>query len=452
MFRKSLMAATIAALCSTGAWAAVSADEAKQLGTTLTAVGAEKAANKDGTIPEYTGAQLPTPAGFEKGGGLRPDPFAGEKPRLVITGKDLAANADKLTAGTQELLKRYPTMRIDVYPTHRPVVLPKRILDNTAKNATGAKLVEDGIGMENALAGIPFPIPKNGNEAIWNHQFRYQGVASKNKYDVWNVDSAGVPTLATTGEIFQEYPIFDPKKTDATKATDTYIQVKLFYSAPARRNGEALMVKDYVQALAQPRRAWQYLPGQRRVKLAPDIAYDTPNPGGAGLSTYDDAFIFNGALDRYDFKLVGKKEMYVPYNNYKLRNVKTAGEATTPNFVNPDQVRWELHRVWVVEATLKAGKRHIYAKRTFYLDEDSWAALASDEYDARGQLFVSGLSFMTYMYDVQATNTDLHMFYNFTTGAYSLTGMNGMYYGTKYVDMAPEIQWSPETLAGSGIR
>jgi hypothetical protein len=453
MFRKSLMAVAITSLCANGAWAAVTADEAKQLGTTLTAVGAEKAGNKDGTIPEFTGVLAPAPAGFDKNSGIRPDPYAGEKPRLVITPKDAAANADKLTVGTQELLKRYPTMRVDVYPTHRPVVLPKRILDNTAKNATAAKTVEDGLGMENALPGIPFPIPKTGNEAIWNHQFRYQGSALKTKYDTWNVDSAGVPTLATTGEIFQEFPVFFPAKTDTAKPTDIYIQVKVYYSAPARRNGESLMVKDSVNPLVQPRRGWQYLPGQRRVKLAPDIAYDTPNPGQAGLATYDDAFLYNGALDRYDFKLIGKKEMYVPYNNYRMRNSKDPAELTKAAHLNPDFFRWELHRVWVVEATLKPGKRHIYAKRTFYLDEDSWAVLATDQYDARGQLFVSGLSFMAFMYDVQTTNTDAFVHYNFTVGAYSVVGAaNGLYYGTKYIDILPEIQWSPETLAGAGIR
>ena len=36
------------------------------------------------------------------------------------------------------------------------------------------------------------------------------------------------------------------------------------------------------------------------MKLAPDIAYDTPNPGTTGTATYDDAFVFNGAIDRYD--------------------------------------------------------------------------------------------------------------------------------------------------------
>ena len=454
MFRKSLIAVAVASFCTASAWAAVSADEAKQLGTTLTAVGAEKAGNKEGTIPEHSGVLVPLPAGWEKerGPGIRPDPYANEKPRLVITGKELAAHADKLTAGTQELLKRYPTTRVDVYPTHRNAVFPKRILDNTAKNATGAKTIDDGVAMENVLPGYPFPMAKTGNEAIWNHNLRYTGIAQNAKFDTWNVDSAGVPTLATTGQIYYEYPLFNPAKTDMAKPNDNYLMIKLFYLGPARRAGEGLLVKDAVNPLVQPRRAWQYLPGQRRVKLAPDIAYDTPNPGNAGLATYDDAFVYNGAQDRYDFKLVGKKEMYVPYNNYRLRRVKDAAEANKPNHVNPDLVRWELHRVWVVEATLKPGKRHIYAKRTFYLDEDTWVALASDQYDARGQLFVSALSFMVFLPDVQGIDAGNHMFYNFTVGGYSLTGMSGPDYGNILTDAAPELQWAPETLAGAGVR
>ena len=109
MFRKTLIVAALATLAAPVTWASVSADEAKQLGTTLTPVGAEKAGNKDGTIPEYTGGLTTPPAGFQKGSNKRPDPFADEKPRLVITGKDMAAQADKLTEGTKELLKRYPT-------------------------------------------------------------------------------------------------------------------------------------------------------------------------------------------------------------------------------------------------------------------------------------------------------------------------------------------------------
>jgi Protein of unknown function (DUF1329) len=454
MFRKSIIVAALASLCAPAAWAAVSADEAKQLGTTLTPVGAEKAGNKEGTIPEWTGGMTTPPATYQKGSGIRPDPFTSEKPRLVIDSKNAAQNADKLTEGTKELLKRFPTtMRLDVYPTHRTVAFPKKITDNVAKNAIGAKSVNGGLGVEGMLPGLPFPIPKTGNEAMLNHLMRYTTAATKQRYDNWNVDSSGVPTLATSGDLFSEFPLFDPKRADVPpKESDVYYKVKVYYTGPARRAGEALEVMDAVNPTVQPRKAWQYLPGQRRVKLAPDLAYDTPNAGTAGTSTYDDAFVFNGAMDRFDFKLVGKKEMYVPYNGYRLYYAKPSVAPAKPNHVDPDFVRWELHRVWVVEATLKPGARHIYSKRVFYLDEDSWVALAADQYDLAGKLYRSTVGNMTFNYDVSAVNNENYTFYDFISGAYSLVGGVGNYDGLRFIEPLPEIQWSPEALAGAGVR
>jgi hypothetical protein len=452
MFRRTLMALAIATLAAP-ALAAVSAEEAKQLGTTLTAVGAEKAGNADGTIPAYTGGIAP-PASYEKGSTFRTDPYAAEKPRLVITGKDMGAQADKLTEGTKELLKRYPTMRVDVYPTHRTVGFPQRVLDNTLKNATGAKTIEDGVALENVLAGYPFPIPKTGSEAIWNHLLRYSGLGYDGpRYENWNVDSAGVPALAVRGDAYWAWPIYDPKRTGVISATEPFWYNKLLYVGPARRNGEALLLIDFVNPLKQPRKAWQYLPGQRRVRLAPDLAYDTPNPGAAGAGTYDDVSVFNGAIDRYDWKLLGKKEMYVPYSSYRLTYHKVAADITKPNHINPDLVRWELHRVWVVEATLKPGKRHIYAKRRFYLDEDSWLAVASDQYDANGQLYRSSFAYQSYSYDVQAPFGDTFAIYDFSSGAYNITGLFGPNRGLKYMTELPkESAWAPDALAGSGLR
>ena len=195
------------------AHAAVTADEAKALGTTLTAIGAEKAGNKDGTIPEYTGGMTTPPAGFKAGDGIRPNPFASEKPRLQIDAKNMAQHADKLTEGTKALLKRYPTFRVDVYPTQRTVAFPKWVLDNTAKNAVKAKTNNDGRSMEGAHAGFPFPIPKDGYEAMWNHLVRFNGQAYEAKYRNLNVDASGRATLATEGISNQEYPFWDNSKT-----------------------------------------------------------------------------------------------------------------------------------------------------------------------------------------------------------------------------------------------
>jgi len=453
MIRKTLIAAMLAVV-SAGAVAAVSPEEAAQLGKTLTPVGAEKAGNKEGTIPAWNGGLTTPPAGFTPGESKLPDPFASDKPRLVITGQNADQYQGQLTAITYALLKRYPTMRVDVYPTHRPVFYPKIIQENTAKNAVQAKSVEDGLGFDNALPGFPFPIPKSGSEAIWNHLMRYQGVALWVKYDSYNIDAAGTATLSTTGTSYQEWPLVAPgNHAKVVKANDAFWRIRQDYSGPARRAGEALLLIDHVNPLAQPRKAWQYLPGQRRVKLAPDISHDTPNPGVAGALTYDDGFVFNGALDRFDFKLVGKREMLVPYNTYKAVYFPGGKQnLTKPNHFNPDLLRWELHRVWVVEATLKPGKRHIYHKRTFYLDEDSWVALASDSYDARSQLYRGVFSLAAFAYDQQAMPTVLQVGYDLVGGLYTVLGTVGLHQGIKFREPFPARDWTPDALAGAGIR
>jgi hypothetical protein len=453
MIRKTLFAATLAVL-SASAMAAATPDEVAQLGKTLTPLGAEKAGNKDGTIPEWTGGLTTIPAGFKPGSGVRPDPFGSDKPRLVITGQNADQHKDKLTALTYALLKRFPTFRVDVYPTHRPVTYPKAILDNTAKNAAQAKTGNGGLSVENALPGIPFPIPKSGNEVMWNHLLRYNGVATICKYDSYNIDSSGTATLSTSGISYREWPLYKKENLNTVlKGSDIYAMTKQEYTGPARRAGEALLVHDYVDPIANPRKAWQYLPGQRRVKMAPEVAYDTPNPGVAGALTYDDAFVFNGALDRFDWKIVGKREMYIPYNAYKaLYAVPNKEAGTTPNFFSPDLMRFELHRVWVVEATLKPGKRHVYHKRTFYVDEDSWLAVASDEYDARGQLYRGILAPTAFAYDAQAMGVSLHAGYDLVAGIWLSQGLCGLYYGIKYQDPFPARDWQPDSLAGAGIR
>ncbi|MGJ7509839.1 DUF1329 domain-containing protein [Variovorax sp. GT1P44] len=444
----SLIAGVVAATASLAAQAAITADEAKTLGTTLTPVGAEKAGNKDGTIPAYDGGLKTAPAGFKAGDGVRPDPYANEKPRLVIDAKNMAQYADKLTDGTKALLEKYPSFRVDVYPTHRTVAFPKFVTDNTAANAVQAKTTNDGRSIEGAHAGFPFPIPKNGYEAMWNHLVRFNGQSYEAKYRNLNVDAGGHPALATEGLSVQDFPFWDPSKATA----DTYWRIKLTYTGPARRAGEALMIVDPLDIGNKDRRAWMYLPGQRRVKVAPDLSFDTPNPGTAGATTFDDTFIFNGSMDRFDFKLLGKKEMFVPYNDYAAVYQSKQDDLLKPNHLNPDLVRWELHRVWAVEATLRDGKRHVYSKRTFYLDEDSWAALASDNYDARGQLYRSGFAYMTPSYDLPAPYTDMFGHYDFASRVYSLTGYIAETGGLRHTKALADREWTADSLAGSGIR
>ena len=421
------------------AQASVSSQEAAQLGTNLTLVGAEKAGNADGSIPPYNGGLTTAPASFKAGDSMRPDPYANEKPLLVINGRNVDQYKDLLSATTVALAKRFPGYRIDVYPTHRTAALPQKVLNNSRHNAIDAKSLEGGLAIDNVLPGVPFPIPKSGAEAMWNFLLRYQGVNIHSKYDSWNVDSAGVASLAITGEAFISFPIYEHLSKPFNNS-DIYHQMKLSYTGPARRAGESIMLKNATNPLHFPGRAWQYMPAQRRVKQISVLAYDTPNPGTAR------------ALELYDWTLVGTQEMIVPYNTYKLTYARDAKSLTTPNYISPDFVRWEKHRVYVVEGNLKSGSKHIYQKRRFYLDEDSWAALASDQYDASGQLYRGSFAFLSQSYDQQVPDATPFMTYDLSRGSYNINGVVGPHGGIRYIEPLSTAQWVPESMAGAGVR
>ena len=421
------------------AQASVSSQEAAQLGTNLTLVGAEKAGNADGSIPPYSGGLITAPSSFKAGDTMRPDPYADEKPLLVINGKNVDQYKSLLSATSVALAKRFPGYRIDVYPTHRTAALPQSVLNNSRRNAADAQSLEGGLAIDNVLPGVPFPIPKSGAEAMWNFLLRYQGVNIHSKYDSWNVDSAGVASLAITGEAFISFPIYE-NLSKPFNNSDIYHQMKLSYTGPARRAGESIMLKNATNPLHFPGRAWQYLPAQRRVKQISVLAYDTPNPGTAR------------ALELYDWTLVGKQEMIVPYNTYKLTYARDAKSLTTPNYLSPDFVRWEKHRVYVVEGNLKSGSKHIYQKRRFYLDEDSWAALASDQYDASGQLYRGSFAFLSQSYDQQVPDATPFMTYDLSRGSYNINGVVGPHGGIRYIEPLSTAQWVPESMAGAGVR
>jgi hypothetical protein len=442
------VAALLALAPAAGARGGLSEEEARQLGTTLTEVGAERAANADGSIPEYTGGLTRAPAGFVPGSGRRPDPFAGEAPLFSIDAASLERYASRLTEGTKALMRKYPGFRIDVYPTHRTVAFPDFVTRNTVASATAARTTNGGLSLTGVRAAYPFPIPKTGYEAMWNHLVRFTAVCDRRRIFAWYVEPSGRAILSSSAHLLEDYPYWDAERPD----TNTYFRLRISYDGPPRRAGEALMLVDPVDYVQRGRRGWQYLPGQRRVRLAPDLAYDTPNSATAGAQTFDDALLFNGKMDRFDFTLLGKREVYVPYNVYRAVYESTPEELLKPRFLDPDHVRWELHRVWVVEAKLKPGKRHVYARRVFYLDEDSWAALTSDQYDSRGQLYRVGMAFMAPSYDVPAPWADPFLHYDLVSGAYAINGWPGTRGWLRHVRCEGENEWSPDALAGAGVR
>jgi hypothetical protein len=396
LIAKHILATAALLACAATAQAAVSADEAAKLKTTLTPMGAEKAGNKDGSIPPWEGGMAKATPGY-KNGDTRPDLFPGEKPTLSISAKNMAPYADKLSDGVQALMKKYPDFHIEVYPTHRTAAAPQSVYDNSFKNATRAKTTEGGYGMEGAFGGVPFPIAKDGYEAMWNQRTAWRGGNVSLPMRVWVVTADGRRAMVSGGTQTLRQGFYD-KDSNLEKFDGYYQFGKFVANAPGSKAGEAILALDGVSEAA-PRGLWQYLVGQRRVRKAPSVAYDTPDSVTSGIGLFDEAFTLFGPIDKHELKLVGKREMYIPYNNNRAAAAKVE-DLVTPNTLNPAQVRWELHRVWEVEATLAAGKRHVVPKRKYYIDEDSWQTALFDGWDAKGQLWRTNFALMLTAPDV----------------------------------------------------
>jgi Protein of unknown function (DUF1329) len=452
-----LAAASMVALYGAGALAAVSADDAKQLGTTLTVFGAEKAGSADGTIPEYTGGLTKPPADFDAKSGRWPDPFKGEKPVFSVTASNMAQYAEQLTPGVQALLKRFPDYRVDVYPTHRTMHYPQWVIDNTLKNATSAKLVGkvEGDAVDGAFGGVPFPIPKSGYEAMWNAVLSYQRaqVSGKN-VGAYLVDSSGGRTELPVADFVEYRPYWDQSLAGKFKGP-IFDQLWVQLQTPPTTAGTTVLASYSINFDQTDQTSWAYFPSQRRTRMAPDYKYDTPAATYGGVLFYDEINLFRGRMDRFDFKLLGKKEMVIPYNNYRLSQLPT-DDVYGSQHLKPDAVRWEKHRVWVVEATLKADARHAYSKRVFYIDEDDWGLAEADGYGQDGKLWRVGLDYPFSIYDEGGgTNRVGFGFYDLQKGNYFYTGTTGPN-GPERQTVADKLEkpnlFTPAGMAGTGLR
>lgn len=386
-----------------------------RLGKDLTPNGAVMAGNKEGTIPAWTGGMTKPPAGWKPENGYV-DPFANEKPLFVITAQNAEQHKDRLSAGLMAMLKKYPSFNISVYPTHRTFANPKAVYDATKAQAINVK--NDGLSIKNYnLPGTPFPIPKNGIEAMYNHHNRWYG-GFKRCTDWLPVRGNGEYYRVGFCEDTIQGQNFD-------KPQPNHLFTFLaHYDAPATLVGTVYLVHDVLDHTVSGRQAWIYNAGQRRVRRAPDLAYDNIDDGSEGMGTTDDYYGYQGAMDRYEFKLLGKKEMYIPYNAYKLNdpNLKYK-DMVDKGHLKSDLFRYELHRVWVVEATLKPGMSHVIAKRTFYLDEDSNIIAMTDGYDGRGNLWRAYLYPLVQAYDVPLMFASPYINYDLSNGSYLVRGL-----------------------------
>lgn len=455
------------------ALAKVSPEEAAQLGITgtpLTPMGAIRAGNAEGTIPEWTGGLAEPPPGYVPGGDYV-DPYADDKILFTIDASNYQQYEDKLSPGSIALMKKYPTYKMNIYPTRRSGAYARQIYEDSIWNATNTEFCaehkDDELRWDRCMhpavhrAGIVFPIPKNGAELMWNRLNAY-----------W-----GGKTFKSVGLGFNAYA-------DGTYAVNVF---KNTWAFPIWMTAEELPDHPYYhrfgqanlcrgqEVLAPPRSAGQifggctfmemtdfdgyiYIPGQRRVRKAPELGfYDSPATGADGLRTADSFFGFATLASEEEWYNYGdpvKQELFITYNNFPMAKPGlTLDDLVRPGHVNPDLVRYELHRVWVQTGDLKPGFRHIGPKRLAYADEDTWTTGNAVMWDAKGEMWRVTETFLFPFYEVPLTQFwgDSHM--DLLSGRYSATdafyqmGM-AMGLGTSYPKFNVEVNPSDFTPAG----
>lgn len=433
--------------------AAVSVQQAERLKSELTPLGAERAGNGS-DIPEWRGGVSAPTLDYKKPGQHHSNPYPKDKPLFIITADNVESHKEFLTEGQLALFKTYPdTFKMPIYKTRRSAAAPEWIYENTYKNAIRAELNQNGAGLRYAYGGIPFPLAKNGLEAIWNHITRWRGVFFSRRSSEVAVQKDGGFSLVTV----QQDILFNYYNPDAT--IDDLNNILFYYlsftKAPARLAGGAVLVHETIDQVEESRQAWGYNAGQRRVRRAPNLAYDTPIAAADGLRYADDTDMFNGAPDRYNWKLIEKKEIYIPYNNYDLSSKQlTYKEILKPGHINPDHTRYEKHRVWVVEANLKSGARHVYNKRRFFIDEDTWGIAVADQYDSAGDLWRVSMAYLKNYYELPVTWTTLDVFHDVKARRYHVQGLDNEERSTVdfSLDIPNDQYFTPSALRRRGKR
>ncbi|MEW6984442.1 DUF1329 domain-containing protein [Colwelliaceae bacterium 6471] len=433
--------------------AKVDAAQAEKLTNDLTAMGAVKAGNADGSIPEWTGGITTPPAGYTVGD-HHPDPFSGDKVKYTVTAKNVSEYKEFLTPGQVKLFETYPdTFKMNVYQTRRSASFPEHVYQATLANATRSELIQEGNGISQAAIGVPFPIPKDGLEAIWNHVLRYRGEAVTREGGQAAPTASGDYTyMGFDDQLMLPYSVKGASAEELQK-TNILFKFKQKVTEPARLAGTALLVHETMDQIKTPRQAWTYNTGQRRVRRAPNVAYDAPGTASDGLRTTDDFDMFNGAPNRYNWTLKGKQELLIPYNDYRLHSDQLKyADILRPGHINPEHVRYEKHRVWVVEAQLKEDTRHIYKKRVFFIDEDSWQIAVTDIYDNRDELYRVGVAHGINYYEVPAQWSTLEVFHDLQSRRYIAMGLDNEASMYNFSAELKDAEFTPAALRREGRR
>ncbi len=429
------------------------AENIARLGNDLTPMGSVRAGSEDGRIPAWDGGltQADWPAGYQPGD-RHADPFADDEPLYVITGENFREHSDRLSPGQIATFERYPdTYRMAVYPTRRSASFPQRIYDMTIQNASTGRLVGNGEGVADVAEGFPFALPQDAYEVMWNHKLKFKGTGGTRFSNQVTPTSRGSFQLVRLREELLGLYYIEGNTIEDTNNILLYFFQEV--ESPARLAGNILLVHESLNQIETPRQAWIYNPGQRRVRRAPNVAYDNPGTASDGLRTNDMTDMFNGAMDRFTWEITGKKEMYIPYNSYKIHSGDLSpDDLVQPGHLNPDLTRYELHRVWIVDARLRPEFRHINARRTFYFDADAYQIVLTDHYDGRGEIWRASEAHNINYYDVPTIWATVEVHMDLQSGRYIANGLDNQDpVNTFNVPLSPS-SYTPQALRTRGRR
>ncbi|ARU55900.1 hypothetical protein OLMES_1826 [Oleiphilus messinensis] len=412
-----------------------------------TPLGAEWQGNADGSIPAWLGDRdkvLNTAASL-----------VSEEPLFIIDGTNFQSHAAKLSDGQKALFTRYPdTYRLPIYASHRTHIAPNWLYEATAKNKDSARLVDGSVSITGVWPGVPFPNPEHGVEVVWNHLLHWRGISAKLNFFEAVVLGKGQASMVYS-EIRYAMPYYLPGRPIMDDEGDL-LYYMTFTKEPARLAGGGLLVHDSMNADKNPRKAWVYLAEQKRVKRLPSFQFDEPLFNSDNIRTVDEVDLYNGSPKLYDWKIVGKREIYVPYNSRKLETViyNDPESVFGEHHLEVAGQRYELHRVWIVEGVLKAGNRHIYPKRTLYMDEDSWIVLLADMYDSRGELWRTSVSHTRFRPELTGVWKVADIYYDLLRDRYFVQSAVGRYgVGITYFDDLPaKRSFTPASLRRQALR
>ena len=435
-------------LCTGACLAGETPGETRPGGTERTPLGAERSGNADGTIPEWAGGITEPPADYVPGAHYA-DPFSDDPVLFSITAGNLDTYADRLSEGQMALLRAYPdTWRMNVYPTRRSASYPKWVYEAVEANAATARVIMEGKGgVSGANVSSPFPVPESGVEVVWNHNLRWRGIRLSRSFGQAAVTRKGRYNVILALQDWA-FPYAAPPGTALRdKFPNMLLALKSKTIQPGLLAGNGSLALEPIDQTADPRKTWRYNRALRRVLRLPNVAHEFPAFNVDNLRTVDEFDMFNGSPERFEWRLLGKRELFIPYNAYPIHSADAGyGDIIRTRHINPELARYELHRVWVVEGTLKPGMTHIYSRRVFYVDEDSWQIAVADNYDLDGQLWRTSEAHALNYYQVPVQWSTLEVYYDLKAQRYLVSGLDNQRNPYRFSEQADPREFSPNAL------